>query len=189
MKPQPESWKRKSSRDVADCRVFKVREDFNEREGDGKSGSFFIIESPDWVNVVALTSENEVVLIEQFRHGIREMILEIPGGIIDDDEEAESAAKRELLEETGYSADDWVFLGKSYPNPATQNNTIYHYLARRCKKTEETSFDEHESITVQLSSLDDVKELIKSGRFTHSLAVAAFLYFDIYEKSYENITS
>ena len=189
MKPHLESWKRKSSSDVADCRVFKVREDFSQREGDGKSGSFFVVESPDWVNVIALTKEKEVVLIEQFRHGIQEMILEIPGGIIDDNEEAESAAKRELLEETGYSSDDWILLGKSYPNPAIQNNTIYHYLARRCEKTKETSFDEHESITVQLSSLDDVKELVKSGSFTHSLAVAAFLYLDIYEKSYENITS
>ena len=103
-----------------------------------KKVSFFVCENPDWVNIIALTKDKEVVLIEQFRHGTEEIILEIPGGMIDDDdEEPETAARRELLEETGFSADKFILFGKSHPNPAIQNNTIFHYLAFDCEKTED----------------------------------------------------
>jgi len=189
MRTRPETWKRISSRAAADCRVFKVREDSCKRESDGKAGSFFVIESPDWANVIAITKQNEVVLIEQFRHGIEKSILEIPGGMVDDGEVAEAAAKRELLEETGYSSDNWIFLGKSYPNPAIQNNTIHHYLARDCEKTEEPCFDEHENIAVRLASPAEVEDSIRNGEFSHSLAVTAFHYLNIHEKYYESITS
>lgn len=175
-----ETWKRKSSKQVADCRVFKVREDFCERESDENEGSFFVIENPDWVNVIALTRNREVVLIEQFRHGIEEIILEIPGGLIDDDEDTETAARRELLEETGFSSDKFILLGKSRPNPAIQNNTVFHYLALNSEKTEEVSFDEHESVVTKIVSLEAAKNLIADGTISHSLVVAAFHYFSIY---------
>lgn len=170
-----EIWKRIESREIADCRVFKVREDLCEN-GDKKS-SFFVVENPDWVNVIALTENHEVVLIEQFRHGIEEVILEIPGGMIDEDEEPETAARRELLEETGYSAEHFMLLGKSHPNPAIQNNTIYHYLAVEAQKTEDVKFDEHESVVTKMVHLNSIPELIRSGQINHSLVVAAFQYF------------
>lgn len=176
-----ETWKRKSSKEIADCRVFKVREDFCERTSDEKESSFFVCENPDWVNVIALTSDREVVLIEQFRHGIEEVILEIPGGMIDADEEQETAARRELSEETGFSSGKFVLLGKSRPNPAIQNNTVFHYLALDAEKTEDVSFDEHESVLTKIVSLEDAKNLIADGRIAHSLVVAAFHYFSIYE--------
>lgn len=177
-----ETWKRKSSKEIADCRVFKVREDFCERESNGKTSSFFVIENPDWVNVIALTRNREVVLIEQFRHGIEEIVLEIPGGLIDDDDEnTETAARRELLEETGFSSDNFVLLGKSRPNPALQNNTVFHYLALDCEKTQDVSFDEHESVAAKIVSLEDAKTLIADGTIAHSLVVAAFHYLSIYE--------
>lgn len=173
---KPDSWKRASSKQIADCRVFRVRQDLCFRESDGKSGDFFIIELPDWVNVIGLTKSNEVVLIEQFRYGTEEVNLELPGGIVDEGESAEEAAKRELMEETGYSSSRWKLLGKSRPNPAIQNNTIFHYLALDCEKTAETSFDEHESITTRLFLLHDVKGLISQGKIGHSLVIAAFYY-------------
>ncbi len=175
-------WKRKYSKQVADCRVFKVREDFCERESDGKESTFFVIENPDWVNIIALTKEKRVVLIEQFRHGTEEIILEIPGGMIDDGEESETAARRELLEETGFSADKFILLGKSHPNPAIQNNTIFHYLALDCEKNGDTSFDEHESVLTRLISFEETENLISGGTITHSLVVAAFHYFSIYSR-------
>lgn len=181
MKETVETWKRKSSKQVADCRVFKVREDFCERESNGKTGSFFVCENPDWVNVIALTRNREIVLIEQFRHGIEEIILEIPGGMIDGDEKTETAARRELLEETGFSSDKFILLGKSRPNPAIQNNTIFHYLALDSEKTEDVSFDEHESVVTKIVSLEDAKKLIADGTISHSLVIAAFHYFAIYE--------
>ncbi len=179
---KPDSWKCVSSSKVADCRVFRVRQDFCVRESDGKAGDFFVLENPDWVNVIAINSANEAVLIEQFRHGTGEMNLELPGGMVDEGERPEHAARRELLEETGYSANRWVLLGKSDPNPALQNNTIYHYLALDCVKTAETAFDEHESIGTRLVPVESVGGLIHDGEIKHSLVAAAFYYFSLLHK-------
>ena len=181
MNEKPEIWKRNSSEQIADCRVFKVREDFCERTSDGKKSTFFVLETPNWVNIIALTKNDEVVLIEQFRHGAEEIILEIPGGMVDEDEAPEIAAARELLEETGYSSDELIFLGKSLPNPAIQNNTIYHYLAKNAEKTAETTFDEHESVITKLVSRAEIEKLIQSGEITHSLVLAAFYFLSVYE--------
>ncbi len=182
MKEQVEIWKRVESQTIADCRIFKVREDLCERASDGERHTFFVTENPDWVNVIALTKEKEVVLIEQFRQGTEEITLEIPGGMIDDGEDAKDAAQRELLEETGYSSNEFVFLGKSRPNPAIQTNWMYHYLALNCEKTRETAFDEHESLLTKLASLSEVENLIKSGEITHSLVLAGFYYLNLSDK-------
>lgn len=182
MNEKPETWTRKQSEAVADCRVFKVREDFCERDSDGKSATFFVIENPDWVNIIALTKEKQVVLIEQFRHGSEEIILEIPGGMIDGDEDKEIAAKRELLEETGYSSEEMVYLGKSRPNPAIQNNWIYHFAALNCNKTADTEFDEHESVVTKLVPLSEIENLVASGQIIHALAVTGFYYLNLLNK-------
>ncbi|MDQ3180926.1 MAG: NUDIX hydrolase, partial [Acidobacteriota bacterium] len=109
MSDRAESWKRASSEIIADCRVFRVREDFSGRESDGKESTFFVIENPDWVNIIALEKNcGDVVLIKQFRHGTKEVTIEIPGGMIDKSESPETAARRELLEETGFSSDEFV---------------------------------------------------------------------------------
>jgi 8-oxo-dGTP pyrophosphatase MutT (NUDIX family) len=148
---------------------------------DGAEHSFFIIECPDWVNVIALTPQKEVVLIEQYRQGSEEVILEIPGGMIDAGEEPENAARRELAEETGYESKEFVYLGKSRPNPAINNNWIYHFLALNCEKTRATAFDEHESLLTRLTPLGEISQLIKNEQITHSLAVAAFYKMDYRE--------
>lgn len=179
MSEKVETWKRISSEEIADCRVFKVREDLCERVSDEKRSTFFVIENPDWVNIIALTKADEVVLIEQFRHGSEEIILEIPGGMVDENESAESAARRELLEETGYSPGEFILLGKSEPNPAIQNNTIYHFLALDCEKTREPAFDEHESLATKLVSIGEIKKLILNGKIAHSLVLAAFAIFSL----------
>ena len=83
---QPKTWTRTKTKEIADCRVFKVREDFCKRDSDGAEHNFFVIENPDWVDIIALTKEKAVVLIEQFRHGTQEIILEIPGGMVDEGE-------------------------------------------------------------------------------------------------------
>ncbi len=183
MNDKPEVWKRVRSKGIADCRVFKVREDFCERGSDKKESTFFVIENPDWVNVIALTRDKQTVLIEQFRHGIEKTILEIPGGMVDENERAETTARRELAEETGFSSDNFIFLGKSHPNPAINDNEIHHFLALECEKTEDVKFDEHESIVTKLVPLDEVENLIKSGKITHSLVIAAFYYLNRYYES------
>jgi ADP-ribose pyrophosphatase len=179
MTDKPDRWPRISSRGIADCRVFKVREDTCERDRDGKQSGFYIIECPNWVNVIAVTREREVVLIEQYRYGAEEILLEIPGGIIDGDENPGDAAKRELLEETGYSSEHWVSLGSSLPNPALQNNTVYHYLALDCEKNAETAFDEHESMVTKLTPLSAIDEMIRSGAISQSQVIAAFHFLNL----------
>ncbi len=179
MTEKPEIWKKTSSRQIADCRVFKIREDICERESDKKEGTFFVAENPDWVNVIGLTKDEQVVLIEQFRHGTEEIILEIPGGMIDEGEKPEAGAKRELLEETGFTSDKFVFLGKSHPNPAIQNNLIHHFLAVDCEKTGETAFDEHESVITKIVPLTKIRNLIEEEKITHSLVLAAFYKFEM----------
>lgn len=177
MSEKIETWKRLSSKQIADCRVFKVREDLSEN-GEKKS-SFFVIENPDWVNIIAITKEKDIVLIEQYRQGTEEITLELPGGMIDDEEFPEHAARRELAEETGFSAEKFIFLGKSRPNPAIQNNWIYHFAAVNAEKTHETSFDEHESVATKLVSFDEIPELIANGKITHSLVISAFYYLNL----------
>jgi ADP-ribose pyrophosphatase len=179
MTDKPDRWPRISSREIADCRIFKVREDTCERDRDGKQSGFYIIECPNWVNVIAVTPEREVVLIEQYRYGAEEILLEIPGGIIDPGEDVETAARRELLEETGYSSDKWIKLGESLPNPAMQNNTVFHYLALDCEKNAETAFDEHESMVTKLTPLSGIDELISSGVISQSQVIAAFHFLKL----------
>jgi len=170
----PDKWKRFDSAILAECRVFRVRRDRAAREHDGKQGDFFVIDSPDWINVIAVTPNDEIVIIEQFRHGAEEMHLEIPGGLIDDGEEPLEAAMRELAEETGYTSSNWHLLGSSRPNPAIQNNTIYHFLAIDCVKNADVKFDTNESIVTTLVASEMAERMIAEGRMNHSLVLAAF---------------
>jgi len=176
------TWRVKSSKQVADCKVFKVREDTAVCNEDGKEHPFYVIESPEWVNIIPLTHDEEVVLIEQYRHGINEIALEIPGGLVDDGETPEEAAVRELAEETGYVPRKVVLLGKSRPNPAIQNNWVYHYLALDCELKLELKFDSNESIATGLVPLAEIAPLISEGMITHSLVVAAFHWFSLHRQ-------
>ena len=173
------AWRRERSEQVADCRVFKVRRDLSADPRGGRVHDFYVIEAPDWINVIPLTESGEVVFIELYRHGSREISLEIPGGMVDPGEEPRQTAARELLEETGYEAREVAPLGRTRPNPAIQDNWIHTFLARDCVYRQEPLNDGTERTRVRLVALESVPALIAGGEISHSLVVAAFHWLDL----------
>jgi len=167
-------WRRERSERVADCRVFKVRRDYSADPRDGRAHDFYVIEAPDWINVIPLTGDGRVVLIEQYRHGTGEVSLEVPGGMVDEGESPRDAAERELLEETGYEASGVSFIGKTRPNPAIQNNWIHTFVARGVRYKGEPSNAGTERTVVRLVELESIPALIEEGKITHALVVVAF---------------
>ena len=138
----------------------------------GKEYKAFVLEFDAWANVVAITKNNEVVLVKQYRHGVQEILLELPGGVVDKGEDPLEGAKRELMEETGYSAGNIIEVGRLYPNPAIQHNTLYCYLATDVELTVEQHLDDAEEIEVQLVPLDELIKMAAQGKFLHALNVA-----------------
>ena len=181
-----EDWEKLGSEEVANFRIFKMRRDDRRSPRTGNTHSFFVLESPDWVNIVPLTPDGRVVMIHQFRHGTAEVTLEIPGGMVDfsDGDPAESV-RRELLEETGYAADELIHIGTVHPNPAFLNNKCYTYLALNAQYQQPPQLDGAEDIAVELVPLADVAGLIRNGRITHALVVAAFYHYENYLRSSE----
>lgn len=137
--------------------------------GNGNLLDATIFEFRSWANIVVLTKENEIVLVRQYRHGIGDVLLEFPGGVVEDDENPIEGARRELLEETGYTSSKFIEVGKIYPNPALQTNTLYCYLALDAERVGVQSLDAGEDIDVHLMPFDELVELAKRGEFPHAL--------------------
>jgi 8-oxo-dGTP pyrophosphatase MutT (NUDIX family) len=144
----------------------------------GKPLDAMVFEFQPWANVLAVTKNREAVLIRQYRHGVQEVLWEIPGGVVEEDEDPLEGVKRELIEETGYTASKIIPVGKFYPNPAIQTNTMYCFLALDAEQVAGQNLDGAEQIEVHLVPLDELIAMTKRGEFLHALQVAAiFLAF------------
>jgi len=170
-------WKRTSTSPRGDFRIFRVREDFYTHPDKDGERSFFVIEAHDWVNIVAVTAEDQVIFIRQHRPGIGEVRLEIPGGIIEPGEDPAVAAMRELREETGYSGDPPELLCSTEPNPATHNNRCFSYLVRNATLSHATDMDHDEVIQVEPHPFSGVAELIQSGELSHALLQLPLMHY------------
>jgi ADP-ribose pyrophosphatase len=169
------TWERLASEIAYACRIFSIRRDRARFSRDDAEHDFHVLESTDWVNIIPITPSGEVVLVRQFRHGIRECTLEIPGGMVDpEDASPLVAARREMIEESGYDSERVEALGSIHPNPAIQNNLCHSFVAYDVECRHVQSFDSSEETEVVLVPLVRIPDLIRAGDITHALVVVAF---------------
>lgn len=167
-------WTLLSSREIAQYRIVRLREDRYRIWPSQAEADFLVCESPDWVIVLPFTNDGQLVFIRQYRHGVRQDVLEVPGGIIDGAETPEQAAGRELLEETGFAATSLRYLGRLLPNPALNSASCHVVLAEGCYRAGAQTPDTFESIEVLLRPATSVPEMIRSGELCHAQVIAGF---------------
>ena len=178
----PPVWRVLEEEHLQHCKVFDVHKATMESPLTGEPHPFYRIESPPWVNIVALTEAEELVLIRQFRHGSRVVTLEIPGGLVDPGETPEFAGGRELLEETGYRAGRLESLGSLNPNPALFANRVHMQVALDCVQEQEIQNTSTEHTMVELLPLAELPEVLREGGIDHALVVAALYAFDLWRR-------
>ena len=181
-------WPKVSSKPLGDFRIFTLRSDRKISPRTGEEHDFFVLDSPDWVNVIALTPAEELVMVEQFRHGTNTVELEIPGGMRDAaDASPVATAVRELREETGYEGGNARILGDIAANPAILTNTCHTVLVENCRCTHPVEFDHGEDLVTRLVPVADLPRLVAAGRFRHSLVVVALYYFDLWRRGIKQL--
>ena len=169
-------WQKLASKYLVKERWATLRIDTCKLPNGAVKDDYYVLEYPNWVNAVALTKENQLILVRQYRFAAEIISLEVPGGVIDDGEDPETAIVRELIEETGYTFESCEQIAVLYPNPATSTNKTFTYLLKGGVKTHEQHLDEHEILNVELYSIDEVKQLLKDNKIEQSLHAAALFY-------------
>ncbi|MEW5910172.1 MAG: NUDIX hydrolase [Thermodesulfobacteriota bacterium] len=165
-------------------KVLRVQEKIVENPRTGQRMEVQAILTPNWVMVLPLTSDNEVVMVRQYRHGIEDFCLELPGGLVDDDEASPIlSAQRELIEETGYDARKFHPLGWSYPQPAILNNRGYFYLAQDVFWVKSPDLDEGEDIQIVTIPMKDIDQKIKEKEIVHGMVLLAFFLYKLFQNT------
>jgi len=170
-------WREIRREPLSDCRIFSVERSVSLSPIDGTEHDYFRILSRDWVQVVPVTSSNEIVMVRQYRHGPSDFVLEIPGGLVDDGEEPANAAARECLEETGYRVGELHSLGSLNPNPALHSHRLHAFYACDAVLAGSIQNTGTEQTEVELVPLDRLAEMLRAGRIDHALVAATLWRF------------
>jgi 8-oxo-dGTP pyrophosphatase MutT (NUDIX family) len=175
--PDLRPWTRLATRILGDYRIFQLAQEDYSRPDPGRTHSFYVLFSTDWVNVVPVTPEGRVVLIRQFRPGSMEVTIEVPGGMVEPgDRDPAESARRELEEETGYTADRIVKTGAIRPNPAILRNRCHQYVAFGARPLGRTNLDEGEDCRAFEADWDEVDAMVEDGRIDHALVLNAIAF-------------
>jgi ADP-ribose pyrophosphatase len=184
MKEQPipentnaHNWRLLRSEPGPHIKLFQVRYDWMRNPRNGAEERMVILEGRDSANVIAITPEGQVLFVRQYRFGIGADTLELPGGLMEAGEALQTAAARELVEETGYTGSDWQYLGKIPSNPVFMDSYIHHWVLRDARLTDATALDAGEAVELVFMSLPEVKKALLEGVFQHPHTVTALLRF------------
>ncbi|MCY4093973.1 MAG: NUDIX hydrolase [Gammaproteobacteria bacterium] len=167
------TWTKVRSERGENLNILQVRHDWLEHPTSKAVMKRLVLESVDWINIVALTPDDKSVMVRQYRFGIEACTLETPGGMVDDGETPLEAAQRELLEETGYTSNEWTYLGAVEPNPAFHPHLCHHFLARNVKRVADLDLGPGEAIEIEVCEIERLKTAIQDGSLRHSLALSA----------------
>lgn len=179
-------WRKVRSQDGDNLNILSVRWTWMEHPISKKVLKRVVLDSADWINIVALTPGGESIMVKQYRFGTESCTVETPGGMVDPGETPLDAAKRELLEETGYTAQRWTSLGAVEPNPAIHPHLCHHFLARDAIRIQEPNPGEGEAIEVALYDQSQLREAIQDHSLRHTLALSALSrVFRLWELPYE----
>ena len=177
---QIQKWITLDKRKIDNFKIFDLSWIKRKHPDSGKEGEFVVLDSAQWVNIIPVTKDNKVVLIEQYRQGTDELTLEVPGGLVEPGENPQDAGERECIEETGYEGNGKsLLLGENTPNPAFLNNKCYSYVWFGCELKYEQKLDRHEDIKVIEVPLSEIRNYILDGKIRHSLVLTAFFFYSM----------
>jgi len=180
-------WQKLSSQPVGDFRIFSIRSDRKISPRTQQEHDFFVIDCVNWVNVIGITPDQQLIMVEQYRHGSNTVELEIPGGMMDaSDASPEATGTRELREETGYAGQNPFLIGQIFPNPAIMSNLCFTVMLDNCHCIHPVEFDHGEDLITRLVPIADIPQLVSSGKIRHSLVVVALYHFELWRRARES---